>query len=407
MHKDAIRFLLEQYLNGQLTEAQGEELLAKTNNDVEEREVVAVLNELIEEESVTAVPLDAEMLRASLQKVLAVDKGLHSDVPVRRLVSRRGWWAAAAILIVLGMGSYFAIFNKRTGTATTTPTQAGRFKNDVAPGTNKATLTLSNGQQLLLDSATRGVLAEQGNAQVQQSVNGRLSYNILAEKPSAVLYNTLTTPRGGVYQLVLPDGSRVWLNAASSIRYPVFFSGPERKVEITGEAYLEVAKNARQPFIVEVDNDNRATIQVLGTAFNVNAYPDEKALHTTLLEGAVRVSKDKKNVVLRPGEQAELEDSTAAGTGGRMDVHVGVDTSSVVAWKNGQFRFRGEGLDVVLRQIARWYDVEVEVRGALSGYPLVGNIPRDEPVSEVLKLLELTGVVHFAIDGKKIIVLPK
>jgi transmembrane sensor len=411
MQNEAIRYLIEQYLNGQLTEAQGQELLELVNSS-DESGVLAVLKELMQEESLKAVPLGGETLRASLRKVLGVDKGLPSVVPVRRLAARRVWWAAAAILVVLGTGSYFVFFNKPSQAVTTTQTQAERFKNDVAPGSNKAVLTLSGGQQIVLDSAANGVLTRQGNAQVQKLASGQLSYSIITDRPTAVLYNTLTTPRGGVYQLVLPDGSKVWLNSESSIKYPVFFTGDKRQVEITGEAYFEVFKNASQPFTVKING--AAEVQVLGTSFDVNAYSDEPQIKTTLLEGSVSVTeeqlvgvdanKGKRGLVLKPGQQAQMVVGNNSNRGIR--IVSGVDIDGVVAWKNGLFRFKGADLGTVMRQIARWYDVDIEYQGKLPDYPLVGNIPRNVPVSEILKLLELTNVVHFTIEGKKVTVMP-
>jgi len=410
MQNEAIRYLIEQYLNGQLTEVQGQELLEFLNSNGEP-EVLAVLQELMQEESLKAVPLDAEILRASLRKVLGVDKGQTQVVPVRRLAAGRVWWAAAALLVVLGTGSYFVFFNKPIQAVATTQTQAERFKNDVGPGSNKAILTLSGGQQIVLDSAANGVLTRQGNAQVQKLASGQLSYSIVTDRPTTVLYNTLTTPRGGVYQLVLPDGSKVWLNSESSIRYPVFFTGQKREVEITGEAYFEIFKNASQPFTVKINGI--AEIEVLGTSFNVNAYSDEPEIKTTLLEGSVSVTgerlvgvntnKNKPSVVLKPGEQAQV---VVGNNNKGVRVVNAVDVDGVVAWKNGLFRFKGADLGTVMRQIARWYDVDVEYQGKVPDYPLVGNIPRNVPVSEILKLLELTGVVHFKIEGKKVTVMP-
>jgi len=411
MQKDAIRYLIEQYLYGQLTEAQGQELLELTNTR-EEAEVLAVLKELMQEESLQATALDAETLRVSLLKVLAVDRALPSAPPVRRLTGGRAWWAAAAILVVLGAGSYLAYLNRPNPAVTTAQTQSERFKNDVAPGGNKAVLTLSGGQQIILDSAANGVLSQQGNSQVQKLANGQLSYTVITERPTTALYNTLTTPPGGVYQLILPDGSKVWLNSESSIKYPVFFAGKERKVEISGEAYFEVLKDASKPFKVKINGS--VEVEVLGTSFNINSYEDEPTIRTTLLEGSVSVREEpivgvntntnKLSVVLKPGQQAQMVVGDNSNNGVRV---VGaVDVDAVVAWKNGLFRFKGAELGAVMRQIARWYDVDVEYQGKLPDYPLVGNIPRNVPVSEILKLLELTGVVHFTIEGKKVTVTP-
>jgi transmembrane sensor len=254
------------------------------------------LKELMQEESLQATALDAETLRVSLLKVLAVDRALPSAPPVRRLTGGRAWWAAAAILVVLGAGSYLAYLNRPNPAVTTAQTQSERFKNDVAPGGNKAVLTLSGGQQIILDSAANGVLSQQGNSQVQKLANGQLSYTVITERPTTALYNTLTTPPGGVYQLILPDGSKVWLNSESSIKYPVFFAGKERKVEISGEAYFEVLKDASKPFKVKINGS--VEVEVLGTSFNINSYEDEPTIRTTLLEGSVSVRKNRLLVLI-------------------------------------------------------------------------------------------------------------
>jgi len=204
----------------------------------------------------------------------------------------------------------------------------------------------------------------------------------------------------------------VWLNSESSIKYPVFFAGKERKVEISGEAYFEVLKDASKPFKVKINGS--VEVEVLGTSFNINSYEDEPTIRTTLLEGSVSVREEpivgvntntnKLSVVLKPGQQAQMVVGDNSNNGVRV---VGaVDVDAVVAWKNGLFRFKGAELGAVMRQIARWYDVDVEYQGKLPDYPLVGNIPRNVPVSEILKLLELTGVVHFTIEGKKVTVTP-
>ena len=416
MQNEAIRYLIQQYLSGQLTEVQGQELLAFVNSS-DQSDVLAVLKELMQEESHKAVPLDSEVLRASLRKVLQVDKGLPLVVPVRRLAGRPAWWAAAAVFVVLGASSYFMFFNKTGQAIATAQAQAGRFKNDVGPGSNKAILTLSSGQQIILDSAANGVLARQGNAQVQKSANGQLSYSIVTERPTAVLYNTLTTPRGGVYQLVLPDGSKVWLNSESSIKYPVFFTGQKREVEIIGEAYFEVFKDASKPFIVSIPG--KEEVEVLGTSFNVNAYTNESDIKTTLLEGSVKIkeeslvglntNKGKLSMILTPGQQSQLvvgeNTNNGSVTKGQLKLLTGVDLEAVVAWKNGLFSFNHTDLQTVMRQLARWYDVDVVYEGDIQPRHFGGKMERDLNLSEVLAILKETNV-HFSIEGKKLIVTP-
>jgi ferric-dicitrate binding protein FerR (iron transport regulator) len=239
------------------------------------------------------------------------------------------------------------------------------------------------------------VLAAQGNTKVLK-LNGRLTYQPSDSGAKTGLYNTIATPRGGQYQVVLADGSSVWLNAASSLRFPTNFVGKERRVEVKGEAYFEVAKNKAMPFVVVA---NGAEVQVLGTHFNVKAYDDEAVLRTTLLEGSVKFVSGSNTVTLKPGQQSRLKEN------GGVDVVNEIDVDKVVAWKNGYFDFDGESLETITKQLARWYDVEV-VGTARIADQFYAEIPRSTKLSDVLHALELTGKVHFQIDGKKVTVTP-
>lgn len=321
--------------------------------------------------------------------------------PVRRMRGNRAMLAAAAVVVILS-GAVFYLYNKRQ--AATSPAKVEvSLKNDVAPGGNKAVLTLANGSTIDLDDASNGMVAEQGNAKVLKPGDGQLVYSQQRNNEEASLvYNTLATPRSGQYQLVLPDGSKVWLNAESSIRYPVVFSGNERKVQITGEVYFEVAplqlrSGQKMPFIVE-KGDMR--VEVLGTHFNVNAYDDESAIKTTLLEGKVRTSTmNGQRVILKPGEQVSLSHSS------KLSQPIPVQTEDVVAWKNGLFHFESANLKTIMRQIARWYDVEVVYEGTtVKNDPMFVEVTRNTRLSDVLKILEETGSAKFSIQGRKVIV---
>jgi ferric-dicitrate binding protein FerR (iron transport regulator) len=270
---------------------------------------------------------------------------------------------------------------------------------DIMPGGNKAILTLGDNTTINLDDAKNGVVGQQGNTQVVKSKEGRLDYYTVGAKASAITYNLLTTPRGGQYQLALPDGSKVWLNAASSLRYPTAFAGKERVVELHGEAYFEIAPNPSMPFKVAVSQqagEAPAEIEVLGTHFNVKAYADEPAVHTTLLEGSVRVRKGRNIVPLQPGQQASWNSA--------RDVRVvPADVEEAVAWKNGLFKFNEATIEDVMRQLSRWYDVEVVYTNGIPGDLFRGEIYRNVNVSKVLKVLEASGV-QFKVEGKKILV---
>jgi ferric-dicitrate binding protein FerR (iron transport regulator) len=282
-------------------------------------------------------------------------------------------------------------------------------KNDVAPGGNKAVLTLSDGTQIVLDSAMNGVLSSQGNSKVLKLNSGQLAYTANGEslKGSSVkggaekgnrslVYNTITTPRGGQYQLVLADGTKVWLNASSSLRYPVAFTGPERRVELSGEGYFEVVKNAAMPFRVRA---NDMDVDVLGTHFNVNAYADETAIKTTLLEGAVKVTSLVSSHILSPGQQAQLNKE------GLLHIVSAVDLEEVVAWKEGYFQFNQADLKSIMRQISRWYDVDIRYEGEIPNRQFGGDISRTANVSEVLNILKMSQV-HFRIEGRTIVLTP-
>jgi len=270
------------------------------------------------------------------------------------------------------------------------------IKKDIpAPVSSNAILTLANGQTIVLDSASNGSLARQGNTVVEKLADGQIVYR---GKATAVMeYNILTVPKGSkIATITLEDGTRVWLNAASSLKYPVAFTGAERKVEISGEAYFEVAHNKAMPFKVQKD---ATQITVLGTHFNINSYDDEPAIKVTLLEGAVKINKGNVVAILKPGQQAKIAAD--------IKTDAGVDTDEVLAWINGKFQF-GEAADIasVMKQLSRWYDVDVEYKGAVNGH-IGGTISRNENVSQVLKMLEMTGAVTFKIAEKKVIVMPK
>lgn len=304
-----------------------------------------------------------------------------------RLWKRIGW-AAAAILIGL-------LILSRTLYHTGSSPIAGNTKtilpDQVKPGSNKATLTLDNGQQVELDSAGKGVLTRQGNSKIVKDGNGRLSYRKDGTEPSGttIPYNRISTARANQYQLVLADGTKVWLNASSSLRFPVAFEGRERTVEMTGEAYFEIAQDAARPFHVKVDGTD---IEALGTEFNINAYRDEALLKTSLLEGAVKITASGKSGKLVPGQEASLH------PGGTLTIEQG-NVALAAAWKNGYFQFDKAPLPAVMRQIGRWYDLDIEYTGPVPDRMFKGKIQRSLPLSGILHLLQKGGV-HFTIEGR-------
>ena len=346
----------------------------------------------IDHENSTVVPkqISEKLLQVIHQKINPQEVRPRSIIRSLRKIS-----IAAAVLGVLLVATFLLLNKNTSNQVVKTESIDHRFKNDVDPGGNKATLTLADGSVILLDDAKNGILAQQGDAKVIK-LDGKLLYDLTAINTKQIVYNTISTPKGGQYQLELPDGSMVWLNATSSIRFPTSFSENERRVEIAGEAYLEVAKNADKPFVVSV---NGSEIQVLGTHFNINAYSDEEIMKTTLLEGSIKFVSGNDDHILRPGQQSQLTND------GTVKVVSKVDVDEVVAWKNGLFSFENAGIEATMRQLSRWYDVDVDYRGRPDDL-FIAEMPRNIKLSDALKALELTGKVKFEIEGRKIIVMP-
>ncbi|HEY8967609.1 MAG TPA: FecR domain-containing protein [Puia sp.] len=320
------------------------------------------------------------------------------EIPVMRpkvkaLFSKRTWAYAAAViglLLVVGGGTMLMDHSPKRGTAVVKKAAAGSGK-EVLPGRNRAVLTLGDGSMVDLDSLGKGAMARDGNAEIIKKDSGQLVYSSLHNAAGAVAYNILTTPRGGQYRVVLPDGSRVWLNAASSLRYPTSFAGNGRVVELKGEAYFEIAKDRNRPFQLRV---NDLTVDVLGTSFNVMAYSDEPSVRTSLIEGAVRVRSGDTAVTLRSGQEADAKQEG-------LRLVAKADTSAVLAWKNGVFQFDGADIASVMRQVSRWYDVKVVYEGTRPVNSFSGVIRRSTNLSNLLKILELSGV-HSRTEGNTV-----
>lgn len=308
------------------------------------------------------------------------------------ILSRR-WLSVAAVLLIALTGTLTYIFIRKDTGKPKEAVAALIPKQDIAPGGNFATLTLGDGSRVVLDSSVDGVVARQGNTKVLKLRNGEIKYEH-SKNAGRIFYNTMTTPAGGQYHLVLPDGTGVWLNAASSITYPTAFSGRERNVSVTGEVYFEVTKNAAMPFKVKTGEQ---TVEVLGTHFNVNAYSNESTVRTTLAEGKVRVTGNGSTIVLQPGQQAQNNRN-----GSLLLIHH-PDMEETLAWKDGLFRFNGTDIETIMRQVARWYNVEVIYKDKISEQ-FVAEIPRSVKVSKLLELLELTKQVHFIINNRTITV---
>jgi ferric-dicitrate binding protein FerR (iron transport regulator) len=317
--------------------------------------------------------------------------------------SRAKWWryvvAACALVAAAGITYLIRSAHSSPATVVAAPTKPA----DIQPGGNKGTLTLADGKVVNLDSAADGVLTSQGNTYVAKA-DGKLAYNIAAsEKPTTPTYNVLATPRAGQFTLALPDGTQVWLNNASSIRYPVWFTGPTREVELTGEAYFEVAKDAAHPFRVHIRNSaagaEGGTIEVLGTSFNVMAYADENAERATLVAGSVKYVHGASSALLKP------DDESVFAANGKLRTLHDVDVDEITAWKNGFFHFDRSDFETTMRQFARWYAITVVYQGKIAPQEFNGKIPRSATLATLLKGLEGENV-HFALDGKQVTATP-
>jgi len=316
------------------------------------------------------------------------------DVGEQRKRSRKGRSTAVGILVVfIGVG--LAAYIYRGGFTNHPDTSIAAMK-DIPPGGNKATLTLGNGQVITLSDARNGLVTQQGNAKVLKVDGGEISYTSAKSKGQDIVYNTITTPITGEFKVVLSDGTQVFLNSSSSLKYPSVFAGATREVTLTGEAYFEVARNKSVPFIVKTAN--ATSVKVLGTHFDIMAYSDEPDIKTTLLEGSVLVAYGDNSGLLNPGDQASVSQS------GSVKVMQGVDVDEAVAWKNGLFQFDHADLQSILRQVSRWYGVEVVYKGNIPTESIKGEAPRNVNLSKLLQgLTEMTGV-QFQMDGNKLMV---
>ncbi|MBS1531923.1 MAG: FecR domain-containing protein [Bacteroidetes bacterium] len=375
LRKDFLK-LVEKYLNGS---ASSEEIDAIENYYAHFSGDPDVTDSLNNEE-VNALKT---RLREKIDR--KIDRAEKRVVPFYR---KRSFQIAASILVVLTI-ALFAI--NRTKKATL-KLQVQNY--DLAPGGNKAVLTLANGSKIDLDKIKNGTLAAQPGANIIKQ-NEQLDYRSAGNPVvTGVSYNTLSTPKGGQFQLTLADGTKVWLNAASSLKFPTAFTGNERVVELTGEAYFDVAHNAKQPFKVKTAGQ---TVEDIGTQFNVNSYADEDAAATTLVEGSVKIYDAKGQTAIKPGEQYLLR------ANGESKVKNDVDVDEVTAWKSGMFQFDNADIQTIMRQIGRWYNVNVEYSGPVPASTYHGRISRNSNASAVLKILELSGI-NFTIERGKIIV---
>lgn len=403
MQKARLKRLLHQYFNNSISGADCIELLEYLNaaNPGE-------LDELIDYE-LSALDEGPDFKGQQSQDVLDRIKSdlRFTSVPaeeteeeqpeVIRFYQRRWVQVAAAVLICCAAG---LIILKNQKPQESKIELARLIKPDViVPGSNKAILTVSGGKTIVLDSAANGVIAKTNAGRVIKTSNGKIIYKgtaMGAEAAAEVGYNTLSTPRGGNYQVTLPDGTKVWLDAASSITYPTAFTGGDRKVKLTGQAYFEVAKNPQKPFYVDANN---VEVKVLGTHFNISAYNDDAENTTTLLEGSVQISKNNSTALLKPGQQAIIPNNSNS-------IKVAdANINDVMAWKNGYFIFDDDNITGIMRKVSRWYDVEVEYQGNFDDQHFGGTFYKTKGINELLGHFEKVGKLHFKVTGRRITVM--
>lgn len=381
--KERISYLYQQYLSNKLTAE--EELDWKAV--LADESLQDTLKALIDA-SYYALP-ESELQDMGSERSDEIFHHISQQVDVKALKKIR-WQniaAAAAIILVLGLGIGFYQYRIQGETA-----NRNEMVNDIGPGKNRATLKLADGKLIELSSTQQAILIQNKNLAYQDGSS------LTKTKAIAQGNLSLSTPRGGTYQVVLPDGTKVWLNSASTLSFPADFAGTSqhRLVKLSGEAYFEVAKDHLRPFVVATASQN---VEVLGTHFNLSSYPGEELTTTTLLEGRVHISGKGIGGDLLPGQQSLLQSKN------NKFIIVTANLKSAVAWKNGYFRFDDERIDEIMHKLSRWYDIEVVYEGAVSTEKFSGNISRNINISEVLNMLSYSRDVRFRVEGRRVTVM--
>lgn len=384
-----LRETFTRYIHGQLSAEEAQGFLEYIQSGRDRGVFEQFIQETIDD------PVEADQIREALlypildQSWTDLQKRIGQGSTSKTINWRPAIRIAAAIVCVLSVGLWFYL--KRPSSVV----DPEITQESIMPGQQTATLTLADGTQIRLAESSEGELAKDGGVVISKGADGHLIYEIKEGTESSAGFNTLSTARGETYSVKLPDGTQVWLNAASSIRYAANFSmHTTREVELEGEAYFEVAKDEERPFIVHTD---RQQVKVLGTRFNVSSYTDEPDLRTTLLEGSVEINYQNTNTLLYPGQQSNLSD------GGILHIHK-VDTEPIISWIHNEFMFDGDDIESVMRKLERWYNLKVVYKGAKTKERFGGGVSRFEEVGKVLQLLEKTGGVHFKIEGRTVYV---
>jgi len=402
MNKARLHRLLHQYLNGLISEDDCIELLDYINSAGSDEVADAVMVDLVDLEK---APQFGEKQTAEILQRIQSDFRFKESSQVKKeqasvfsIYKNRWLQIAAACFLLLTGGALYVWYQGKLKTNAEQLTVAR--KTPIVPGSNKAFLTMANGKIILLSNATNGLVAKTNSGNVLKTRNGQIVYNTMdvgkANDAQPIGDNILTTPKGGEYEVVLPDGTKVWLNAASSLSYPIAFKGHDRQVKLTGEAYFEVAKNKDKPFYVNISN---VQVRVLGTHFNIEAYNEDEEIKTTLLEGAVQVTKNKTHSTLAPGQQAVITRNS------NSIVVSSADIDDAMAWKNGYFIFDHDNIQGIMKKVSRWYDVDVAYQGNFNDLKFGGTFYRSKNIEELLQHLESVGNIHFIIKGRRIIVM--
>ena len=393
MSKDQLHSLIEKYITGQCTPEEIKTLRSLLYIPEYAAELRKIMDEQLAENIHTSDDFPDVVSRITSVIELEIQQQNKTRID-RQLRFFKRWSIAASFLAVLFISAAFLIFYSPENNSIVADNGTS---NDILPATEGAILTLDDGRTVVLDSLGNGLVAIESGARIILR-DGQLSYNTDGTPIEDIGHNTITTPKGKQFQLQLPDGSKVWMNAGSSLRYPTAFVGNERKVEMSGEVYFEVAKNAKKPFHVQVND--KIEIEVLGTHFNINSYLNESIIKTTLLEGSVRVLNGKEKATIKPGEQAQITEQR-----NKITVVRDVDIEKVMAWKNGVFNFQDVSLAEVMRQLERWYNIEVVFEKNVPDLEFYGKLRRDLALSEVLRGLELSEVRFKIEEGRKVIVM--
>jgi len=395
MAHNQLSYLYQRFLNDTASPQELAELKAYFNNPDYQEEIMRLMDKEWNFTGDISTELPTDRAESIYNQIISQSQGVRSFKLLKRIS------VAAAFLIALGGISYYFLSNNKVNTKVIASANNNPKTQDIPSGSNKAILKLASGKIVTLDDVKQGESLVEPGSTILKKTDGQLVYtsNNQSQSDEKASLNTLEVPKGGEYKITLPDGTNVYINAASSLIYPTHFNAKERSVTLSGEAYFEVAKNSNAPFKVNVLN--KQSVDVLGTSFDISAYADDAQIQTTLIDGAVKVVSQKSSVVLKPGEMA-VNDLNSF----RFKI-TNVDTTEVLAWKNGYFIFNNESLKSIMTKISRWYDVDITIKGNIDAVNVIGNYDRKKTLLNLLKGIELTNNVQFIVKDKKITVIGK